>query len=72
MYHTAYLVDTQALDRYVLCSEGTEGKSLHELRSPASAGPRCDSSLSKAEETERDMGASAMTMMGLGVCCRFA
>lgn len=64
MYHTAYLVDAQ-VDRYVPCqseaswtgSEGMEGKSLHELRSWASAGgPRCDSSLSKAEVTERDMG----------------
>lgn len=76
-YHPAYLADTQA-DRYVLCQseaswmggEGLEGKSLHELHRPASAGPRCDSSLSKAEVTERDMGASGMTMMGLGVCCR--
>lgn len=34
MYHTAYLVDTQAVDRYVLCSEGTKGKSLHELAQP--------------------------------------
>lgn len=51
-------------------ARGMEGKSLHELRRPASAGPRCDSSLSKAEVTERDTGASGMTMMGLGVCCR--